>query len=141
EPLSPLGVYGQTKATGDRLVATLPEHYIVRTSWVVGDGGNFVRTMAELAERGIDPSVGDDQIGRLTFAEDLAAAIEHLLNARPAAGTYNVSNSGDPQSWAGIAQRVFGMTGHDASRVTPVATAEYYVAQGKSEGDGNVAPR
>src|SRR5699024_2477934 len=32
EPLSPLGVYGQTKAAADRLVATLPEHYIVRTS-------------------------------------------------------------------------------------------------------------
>ena len=37
EPLSPLGVYGQTKAAGDQ-VATVPRHYIVRTSWVIGEG-------------------------------------------------------------------------------------------------------
>ena len=39
EPPSPLGVYGQTKAAGDQLVATLPDHYLVRTSWVIGEGG------------------------------------------------------------------------------------------------------
>ena len=49
EPFSPLGVYGQTKAAGDALVATLGEHYIVRTSWVIGDGRNFVSTMVGLA--------------------------------------------------------------------------------------------
>ena len=38
EPVSPLGVYGQTKAAGDAIVATVPRHYIVRTSWVIGDG-------------------------------------------------------------------------------------------------------
>lgn len=94
EPLSPLGVYGQTKAAGDQLVATLPGHYIVRTSWVIGEGNNFVRTMANLAERGIDPSVVDDQIGRLTFTSDLAAAIDHLLTARPEPGVYNVTAGG-----------------------------------------------
>ena len=44
------------------IVATLPQHYIVRTSWVIGDGNNFVRTMASLAERGVDPSVVDDLV-------------------------------------------------------------------------------
>lgn len=52
EPPSPLGVYGQTKAAGDAVVATLPRHLVVRTSWVVGDGRNFVTTMADLAARG-----------------------------------------------------------------------------------------
>ena len=32
EGFSPLGVYGVTKAAGDALVATLPQHFIVRTS-------------------------------------------------------------------------------------------------------------
>ena len=49
---------------------TVPRHYIIRTSWVIGEGHNFVRTMASLAERGIDPRVVDDQIGRLTFTAD-----------------------------------------------------------------------
>ena len=141
EPLTPLGVYGQTKAAGDRLVATLPEHFVLRTSWVVGEGKNFVATMASLAERGIDPSVVDDQIGRLTFTDDLAAAIEHLLTARPEPGVYNLSAGGEPTSWAGIARQVFALTGHDPQRVTPVPTAEYYAAQGRAEGDGTIAPR
>jgi dTDP-4-dehydrorhamnose 3,5-epimerase len=141
EPLTPLGVYGQTKAAGDRLVATLPEHYVLRTSWVVGEGPNFVRTMTSLAERGIDPSVVEDQVGRLTFADDLAAAIEHLLTVRPAAGVYNLSAGGEPTSWADIARQVFALTGHDPDRVTPVPTADYYAAQARAEGDGTIAPR
>src|SRR5699024_11723491 len=52
EPLSPLGVYGQTKPAADRLVATLPEHYIVRTSWVIGEGRTVVAAMAGLGGRG-----------------------------------------------------------------------------------------
>ena len=43
-------------------------HYLMRTSWLVGDGGNFVRTMQRLAAEGVAPSVVDDQVGRLTFA-------------------------------------------------------------------------
>ncbi|MBB5830246.1 sugar nucleotide-binding protein [Brachybacterium aquaticum] len=141
EPLSPLGVYGQTKAAGDRLVQTLPDHYILRTSWVVGEGKNFIRTMASLAERGIDPSVVDDQIGRLTFTDDLAAAIEHLLELRPEVGVYNLSAAGEPLSWAGIAKHVFALTGHDPERVTPIATVDYYAGQGRAEADGTIAPR
>ncbi|ASK66009.1 dTDP-4-dehydrorhamnose reductase [Brachybacterium avium] len=135
EPPSPLGVYGQTKAAGDQLVATLPEHYIVRTSWVIGEGGNFVATMAGLAQRGIDPAVVDDQIGRLAFTDDLAAAIDHLLTHRPAAGVFNVTCDGEPASWARLASEVFALTGHDPARVSPVSTAEYY-----ADKDG-IAPR
>ena len=78
DAVAPLGVYGQTKAAGDQIVATLPRHYIVRTSWVIGDGRNFVRTMLSLAARGVDPSVVNDQFGRLTFTSELARAIRHL---------------------------------------------------------------
>src|SRR5690606_19635848 len=87
-PFSPLGVYGQSKAAGDLAAATAPRHYIVRASWVIGEGSNFVRTMASLAERGIDPKVIDDQRGRLTFADDIAAGIHHLLETGATHGTY-----------------------------------------------------
>ena len=105
-PLTPLGVYGQTKAAGDQIVATLPHHYIVRTSWVIGDGPNFVRTMLSLAARGINPSVVDDQRGRLTFTSELARAIRHLVETRAPYGTYNVTGSGPVTSWADVARQV-----------------------------------
>lgn len=127
--VSPLGVYGQTKAAGDAVVATVPRHYIVRTSWVIGDGNNFVRTMASLAERGIDPSVVNDQVGRLSFTADIAAGIRHLLTTRPAYGLYNLSNEGDPVSWADIARLVFAGVGQDPARVTGVSTAEYFAGK------------
>lgn len=126
EPICPLGVYGQTKAAGDATVSAVPRHYIIRTSWVIGEGANFVRTMASLAERGIDPSVVNDQVGRLTFTEDIARGIRHLLDTKAPFGVYNLTGSGSPRSWADIAARVFELTGNDPARVTPVATADYY---------------
>ncbi|BBE23096.1 dTDP-4-dehydrorhamnose reductase [Arthrobacter sp. MN05-02] len=129
EPFSPLGVYGQTKAAGDAIVATVPRHYILRTSWVIGEGSNFVRTMAGLAGRGISPSVVHDQIGRLTFTEDIAGAILHLLGTGAPYGTYNVTNDGEAQSWADIAGEVYALCGRDRSDVTGVSTAEYFAGK------------
>jgi dTDP-4-dehydrorhamnose 3,5-epimerase len=129
EGLAPLGVYAQTKAAADAVVSVLPKHYIVRTSWVIGEGPNFVRTMASLAEKGITPSVVDDQIGRLTFAEDLAAGIKHLLDTQAPYGTYNLTNGGDPQSWADIARDVFELIGADRQDVTGVSTEQYFKAK------------
>ncbi|MFS0900884.1 sugar nucleotide-binding protein [Mycolicibacterium litorale] len=128
DSVSPLGVYGQTKAAGDCIVATVPRHYIVRTSWVIGDGRNFVGTMLSLAERGIDPFVVDDQQGRLTFTSELARAIRHLIESRAPFGTYNVTGSGGVCSWADIARRTFALAGHDPDRVTGVSTKEYFAA-------------
>ncbi len=136
DAVSPLGVYGQTKAAGDQLVATVPRHYILRTSWVIGDGHNFVRTMASLAERGVDPSVVDDQVGRLTFTSELARAVRHLTTTGARYGTYNVTGSGSPTSWADIARRVFELTGHDPARVTGVSTDAYFASAASA-----VAPR
>ncbi len=129
EELSPLGVYGQSKAAGEVAVRTVPAHYLVRTSWVVGDGGNFVKTMASLAERGIDPSVVADQHGRLTFTQDLAEAILHLVRNGSPYGVYNVSNSGAVSTWADLAKRVFELTGHDPARVTGVTSEEFFAGK------------
>ncbi|MDK1327190.1 bifunctional dTDP-4-dehydrorhamnose 3,5-epimerase family protein/NAD(P)-dependent oxidoreductase [Arthrobacter sp. zg-Y1143] len=126
EAFSPLGVYGQTKAAGDAVVSVVPRHYIVRTSWVIGEGRNFVTTMAGLAGRGITPSVVDDQVGRLTFTADLAAGIKHLLDARAPYGTYNLSNDGEPSSWAEVAAGVYELAGRSRADVTGISTAEYF---------------
>ena len=152
EPFSPLGVYGQTKAAGDIAVANCPKHYIVRSSWVIGEGKNFVRTMAALSDRCADPddalnrvTVVNDQFGRLTFTRDMAEGIFLLLgyregDAEPSEpcefGTYNLTNSGRVASWAEIAAKVFELKNDNADAVVPVSTADYYASAG-----GPISPR
>ena len=126
ELFSPLNVYGKTKADGDLEAATTIKHYIIRTSWVIGDGRNFVNIMQDLAARGAKPSVVNDQIGRLTFTDTLARGIKHLLEIGAPYGTYNLTNEGQPVSWADIAKIVFEKSGKSPSDVQPVSTAEYF---------------
>jgi len=123
---SPLSVYGRSKADGDREASKTERHYLIRTTWVVGDGNNFVRTMTSLADRGIAPSVVDDQVGRPTFATDLAAGIAHLLRTGAPFGTYNLTCDGEPASWADLAEVVFEARGRRSDDVTRVSTAEYF---------------
>jgi dTDP-4-dehydrorhamnose reductase len=139
EPLTPLGVYAQSKAAGDLAVATTPRHFILRTTWVIGDGHNFVRTMRTLADKGVSPSVVDDQIGRLTFTSELSRATAHLLSVGAEHGIYNVTNGGDNLSWAGWAKAVFERSGRSADDVTTTTTEAY--ASGVLEQGKPFAPR
>lgn len=135
EPFSPLGVYGQSKAAGDIAVSILPKHYILRTTWVIGEGKNFVRTMLDLANRDISPTVVSDQIGRLTFTSELVRIIDHLLTTGSAYGTYNATNSGDLASWSEITREIFSLAGHDHLTVTDTSTDDYFA------GKPGIAPR
>jgi dTDP-4-dehydrorhamnose reductase/dTDP-4-dehydrorhamnose 3,5-epimerase len=135
EPFSPLSVYGESKAAGDVAASMAPKHYIMRTSWVVGRGKNFVKTMKEIAEKGVEPAVVNDQLGRLTFTDTLASAIKHLIENNAKFGTYNITNDGPVASWADIAKIVYEKTGHNPDSVTGVSTEEYY------SGKKNIAPR
>lgn len=134
EPFSPLGVYGKTKAAGDIKAAKVPKHYIVRTSWMIGDGKNFVRTMLELGKKGLSPTVVADQIGRPTFTNTLVQAISHLLTTNCQYGTYNISNGGEPINWADLTREIFKQAGYNLTVVNTM-TAEYFA------GKGGVAPR
>ena len=139
EPLSPLGVYAQTKAAGDVAVSLAPRHYVLRTSWVIGDGKNFVRTMQSLAEMGVSPSVVDDQVGRLTFTDELVRATRHLLDSGADSGTYHLSNGGPAMSWREIAQAVFERSGRSAGDVSGTSTEAY--AEGVRSQGNPFAPR
>lgn len=135
EPLSPLSVYGASKAAGDLLVEMLPSYYLLRTTWVIGEGKNFVRTMLGLAEKGISPTVVADQIGRLTFTSELVRAIDHLLTSSAPFGTYNVTNAGPVVSWAEITRQIFTLAGYNELTVADTTTAEYFT------GKEGIAPR
>lgn len=134
ESFTPLGVYGQSKAAGDIAASLVPKHYILRTTWVIGEGKNFVRTMLGLGERGIAPTVVADQIGRLTFTSELVRIIDHLLNSSAAYGTYNATNDGEPASWADVTREIYRAAGYELE-VGDTTTAEYFA------GKEGVAPR
>lgn len=125
EVFSPLSSYGSSKAAGDLVVSLAPKFYIIRTSWVIGEGKNFVRTMLEIGKKGINPTVVCDQIGRLTFTSELVRAIDHLLKTNPSYGTYNVTNSGNSASWAEITRKIYELAGLD-NVVSDISTNEYY---------------
>ena len=132
EPFSPLGVYGQSKAAGDIAVGLAPKHFIVRTSWVIGDGKNFIRTMIGVAEKNISPDVVGDQIGRLTFTSTLVDAINHLLTHGAPYGTYNVSNDGNASSWADITRTLFSKINRGDLTVTDITTEQYFASKPES---------
>jgi dTDP-4-dehydrorhamnose 3,5-epimerase len=135
EPFSPLSVYGASKAAGDLIVSQLEKHYILRTTWVIGEGKNFVRTMLGLAEKGVSPTVVADQIGRLTFTSELVRAIDHVLMSKASFGTYNITNDGPLASWAEITRQIFSLAGYTELTVTDTTTAEYFA------GKEGIAPR
>jgi dTDP-4-dehydrorhamnose 3,5-epimerase len=135
EHFSPLSVYAQAKAAGDIVASVLPKYYILRATWLIGEGKNFVRTMLSLAEKGISPTVVADQIGRLTFTSELVRAIDHLFTTRALYGTYNTTNGGKLASWADITREIFTLAGYNQLTVTDTTTAEYFA------GKVGIAPR
>ncbi|MDR2082500.1 MAG: bifunctional dTDP-4-dehydrorhamnose 3,5-epimerase family protein/NAD(P)-dependent oxidoreductase [Candidatus Ancillula trichonymphae] len=120
----PLGIYAQTKAAGDLAISVAKKHVIIRSSWIIGDGKNFIRTIHNLAKRGVKPKVVDDQKGRITFTSTLAAGIFHILKLQEY-GTFNLTNSGEVQTWCDVARAVFELSGVDARAVSPISTAQY----------------
>ncbi len=141
EAMSPLSVYGQSKAAGDIAVAGCARHYIMRSSWVIGEGKNFAKTMCMLSDKVAAGdlervTVVDDQLGRLTFTRDMAAAIFHVLDARAPYGTYDCTGSGAIKSWADIARACFEAKNGNGDKVVPVSTADYYASA-----EGPIAPR
>jgi dTDP-4-dehydrorhamnose reductase len=78
---NPLGIYGKSKAAGEEAIeetfANLPanssaQYAILRTSWVYGEGGNFIRTILRLAIERESLNVIADQYGAPTSATWLA---------------------------------------------------------------------
>jgi dTDP-4-dehydrorhamnose reductase len=123
----PQSAYGRTKLAGELAVQSeLPDaHYIVRTAWLYGhEGNNFVKTMLRLESERDTIDVVDDQIGQPTYAADLAAQTAQLVDARPAAGIFHGTNSGQV-SWHGFTQEIFRRIGADPARVLAVTSEQF----------------
>lgn len=122
---SPVSRYGLSKLLGDYATQSFQRHYLVRTSWVYGDGKNFIRTMYERALRGEPSAVVGDQFGRPTWARDIALFTKHLIESKAPFGTYNFSGAGDPVSWHEVAVRIYEHLGRDPELVSRAISKEY----------------
>jgi dTDP-4-dehydrorhamnose reductase len=119
----PLGVYGRSKLEGEtRIRASACRHLIVRTAWVYGNGGNFVRAILGQAAKGAALRVVKDQLGAPTWARDIAGTTVRLLQAG-GEGTFHVSAAG-LGSWYEVALEVIRLTQRNVD-VRPITTAEY----------------
>jgi dTDP-4-dehydrorhamnose reductase len=110
----PLGAYGRSKLDGERAVLDRPGNLVVRTSWVYGEGRNFLRAILAAEAAGKELRVVDDQRGRPTWAGDVARAIAHLAG-RDDTGVVHVTGAGEPCTWADLAEIVVG---HPVVRIT-----------------------
>ena len=111
---NPLGVYGKSKAAGEIAIentcanSSQGQFAIFRTSWVYGDGGNFIRTMLRLAKERDELKVICDQRGVPTSANWLAkvslslALDERFKLKKFASGVYHAVPAGET-TWHGLA--------------------------------------
>lgn len=125
---APLNVYGESKREGERAVHDAhQEGIIIRTSWVFSEQpGNFVRKVLELAKSNRTLSVVSDQVGRPTFAADLANLVLRIgrdpsLRSRIPGGMLHLASDG-PLSKFDFARAIVdvGVAEGVLSRAVPV---------------------
>ncbi|MCP4682198.1 MAG: dTDP-4-dehydrorhamnose reductase, partial [Desulfobacterales bacterium] len=135
DPVSPLGVYGRSKAFGDAAVQErLKEHIILRTSWVCGvHGNNFVKTMLKFGQEKEILRVVADQYGCPTFAFDIAKTLLTLASGFRDGqdmtwGTFHYTGKG-VTTWYDFAKHIFEIAQEyitlKVKTIEPITTAEY----------------
>ena len=102
--ISPIGVYGVTKANGEARVSSIAKkYYILRTAWLYGwVGKNFVYTMIRAMNTHEAVKVVNDQKGTPTFAGDLAGVILNLISRKEGEvpyGIYHCTDLGEITWW------------------------------------------
>lgn len=126
---APINVYGATKLEGEKLaLETDSKSIVIRTSWVYSFfGKNFVKTMMKLMQERDEINVVSDQIGKPTYAADLATAIFKIIfeNENPQAGMYHFSNEG-VISWYDFAIAIKEIGGY-ICKVNPIPSSAYPV--------------
>jgi dTDP-4-dehydrorhamnose reductase len=140
---NPLGVYGTSKAKGEEAIENAyansdqGQYAIFRTSWVYGDGNNFIRTILRLAKEQDELKVIHDQYGVPTSAEwlvqvSLNLVLDEKLNLRKfPSGIYHAVPAGET-TWYGLARLVTQAAVDagialkvDPKAIEPIPAAEY----------------
>jgi dTDP-4-dehydrorhamnose reductase len=131
-PVGALGVYGATKAEGERRVLDAGG-VVVRTSWLFEqDGPSFVHTMLRLAKERDVLRIVNDQVGCPTWADDLATALLSLAalgRRKQLESTYHFCDAG-VVTWFGFANAIVEEARSRGAelacqRIEPIMTADY----------------
>jgi dTDP-4-dehydrorhamnose reductase len=125
DPPRPANAYAYSKWVGEQVVRDLvPQHYIVRTSWLFAHGGhNFVHSILGAARSGKHLRVVTNEVGCPTYALDLVAAIGQLIQTG-CYGIYHLVNTGNASRYE-FARYLLDHTGHAATPIEPITLAEY----------------
>ena len=131
DPVSPIGVYGETKRTGELAVINSDiDSIVIRTSWLYSSyGNNFVKTMLRLGNEKENLGVIFDQVGTPTYARDLAKTCLEILTAVNSAkisnngNLYHYSNEG-VASWYDFAIAIMEL-GNVNCKENPIQTKDY----------------
>jgi len=131
DPVSPIGVYGQTKRAGELAVLNGSiDAIVIRTSWLYSVyGNNFVKTMLRLGNEKKSIQVVSDQKGTPTYAKDLAKMCLDILsdasstNLSKKGSLYHYSNEG-VTSWYDFSVAIMELGNIDC-KVIPIETKDY----------------
>jgi dTDP-4-dehydrorhamnose reductase len=131
DPVSPIGVYGETKRAGELAVINSDiDSVVIRTSWLYSSyGNNFVKTMLRLGNEKENLGVIFDQVGTPTYARDLARTCLEILcgessvNISKNGNLYHYSNEG-VTSWYDFAIAIMEL-GNVNCKVNPIQTKDY----------------
>ena len=114
---APFTVYGKSKLAGENFVKDLaPKHLIIRSSWVYGEGKNFVNDLLESARGEKEILVPENQVAAPTSALEVAKCILRLLTEE-AYGTYHAVCSGSCSRYE-FAAKILQLAGLEA-RIIP----------------------
>ena len=131
DPVSPVGVYGETKRAGELVILNSSiDALVIRTSWLYSAyGNNFVKTMLKLGHERDELGVIFDQVGTPTYASDLAKTCLDILldksseNISMNGKIYHYSNEG-VASWYDFAKAIMELGSIDC-KVRPIETKDY----------------
>ncbi len=95
DPAKPVNVYGETKLAGERRVLSeCPRSWIVRTSWVFGEGkDSFLASAPRKLRDGQRVIAIDDTFASTTWVEDLATRVDAIVGSDDY-GVFHVVNDG-----------------------------------------------
>ena len=116
----PLTVYGRSKRAGENYVKEFThKHFIVRSTWVYGEGKNFVNALLQTAETETEAAIPTDQFGSPTSAKDLARIILHLIQTNEY-GTYHATCKGKCSRYE-FAEEILKLSGKQLKLIPALA--------------------